>query len=60
MFFFIGVMLPVTGWRYAREMQQPARAAAVRAEAAVMPGGATTGTAVQRNIALPSTLTLRT
>jgi hypothetical protein len=54
------VILPVTGWRYAREMQQPARADAVHTEAALTPGRATTGTVVQRNIALPSTLTLRT
>ncbi|MDN7184030.1 O-antigen ligase family protein [Caballeronia sp. SEWSISQ10-4 2] len=58
MFFFIGVMLPVTGWRYAREIQQPARSAAVRQNgrpAAAAPGRATTGTAAQQHIAQPST-----
>jgi len=60
MFFFIGVMLPVTGWRYAREIQQLARDAAARSDAAVTPGRAATGTVAQQNIALPSTLTLRT
>jgi hypothetical protein len=60
MFFFIGVMLPVTGWRYAREIQQSARDAAARSDAAVTPGRAATGTVAQQNIALPSTLTLRT
>jgi hypothetical protein len=62
MFFFIGVMLPVTGWRYAREIQQPARSAAVRQDhrpapaAPAAPGRATTGTAAQQHIAQPSTL----
>jgi hypothetical protein len=60
MFFFIGVMLPVTGWRYAREIQQSVRAAAVRSDAALTPGRTATGTVAQQNIALPSTLTLRT
>lgn len=61
MFFFIGVMLPVTGWRYAREIQHPAaRAAAVRPDAAATPDQATAGTEAQRNIALPSKLKLRT
>jgi hypothetical protein len=61
MFFFIGVMLPVTGWRYAREIQQPARSAAVRQDdrpappAPTAPGRATTGTAAQQHIAQPST-----
>jgi hypothetical protein len=62
MFFFIGVMLPVTGWRYAREIQEPARSAAVRQDhrpasaAPAAPGRATTGTAAQQHIAQPSTL----
>ena len=66
MFFFIGVMLPVTGWRYAREIQQSARATALRpgerapSDAALTPGRAATGTVAQQNIALPSTLMLRT
>jgi len=60
LFFFIGVMLPVAGWRYAREMQQPARTAALRPAAGATPGRATTGTVAQQNIALPSALTLRT
>ena len=56
MFFFIGVMLPVAGWRYARERHQPQPAF----EAAVRPDDPSsrvaTGTAAQQHIALPSTL----
>jgi membrane protein implicated in regulation of membrane protease activity len=54
MFFFIGVMLPVAGWRYAREMQQPVRHTVTRPDD--QPGSVATGTVAQRNIALPSTL----
>jgi hypothetical protein len=58
MFFFIGVMLPVAGWRYAREMQravqQPVRHASSRADDQPAPVAA--GTPAQRNIALPSIL----
>lgn len=54
MFFFIGVMLPVAGWRYARERQQPVSKAVTGPDD--RPGPVATGTVAQRTIALPSTL----
>jgi hypothetical protein len=57
-FFFIGVMLPVAGRRYALEMQtradQQVKAQARAAASAEAP--ARSGTAAQQSIALPSPL----
>jgi hypothetical protein len=58
LFFYIGVMLPVAGWRYAREMQKRVRHAAPVPYVAPsgQPEPVAAGTAVQRDIALPSPL----